>query len=423
MSRLAATWKPWFAMWTAILLAAALLGAAGIRTAAGEERCPAGQLPSSLEAECRKLSEYNDLPLDPSKPMVFQGLQESMTITCIQAIGTITADTPGEFEKFLQTDDAKMTSMLELHSPGGDLAAGLKLGEMIRKARYNTSIGRAMLLDQAMDVYHYKKAICAGACALAFLGGVTRAYDKDSLYGLPRLDAGNAGLMSALTAYLKKMGASSELLQVASRTSSQEDMIRVPIPRAKRLRIIYDPSGEAVFRVEDLNGLAAVKFDFSDRQKRYRGIVTCVDHTSMLFVVDLDNSIPPALRTIANAPADFIDGTGRKLEGSASYEADDRVSLTAFKLPGMTTRSFSGTGLRLESISQPDAAGRRPVSVDDTKSLVDRMNWVDSVNAFRFLIRATNGAKTLALVLPDCARPRFRTASRPQGPHTNERWC
>ena len=60
---------------------------------------------------------------------------------------------------------------IEFTSPGGNLLAALKLGELIRNAGYDTSLGE----------------VCASACAYAIMGGVKRylaqkTVDLDSDY-------------------------------------------------------------------------------------------------------------------------------------------------------------------------------------------------------------------------------------------------
>ncbi|MFG1422802.1 COG3904 family protein [Roseixanthobacter liquoris] len=72
------------------------------------------------------------------------------------AVGMITPDTPQAFAAFAR--DNPDGGMLRFVSPGGDLASAAKLGELIRKAGFGTSLGE----------------ICVGACAYAILGGVKR---------------------------------------------------------------------------------------------------------------------------------------------------------------------------------------------------------------------------------------------------------
>jgi hypothetical protein len=109
-------------LWLAIV-------AAGSGGAHAEEGCPTGQLPESLDKKCTPISKYGVLPLDDSSPMRFEALQISMMIIWAQGTGVITKDTPSEFQKFLASDDARFTRRIALHSPGGNLMAGLELGK------------------------------------------------------------------------------------------------------------------------------------------------------------------------------------------------------------------------------------------------------------------------------------------------------
>jgi hypothetical protein len=306
-----------------VFIIVAFFNAHNVSIASAEEGCPSGLLPFPTSEKCLKPSPYTKLPLDVSKPMVFEAIQISATIIYVQATGTITPDTPQAFQGFLQTDDARLSKQLDLHSPGGNLMAGLTLGEMIRKAGYNTSIGHSMPLDGAMNNYSYKNAVCASACAYAFLGGVSRSYGKNDLYGVHRfgstgkpVSGDDAQLVSGIIAnYIERMGASQAILQAASNASFEEDIVPVPVSLGERMRIIYDASGETVFQIEDIDGRAAAKFDFSMREKNFRGILRCIDRSNILIIIDRNDSIPGALQQLKNAPADFVDGLGKKYEG------------------------------------------------------------------------------------------------------------
>jgi hypothetical protein len=130
------------------------------------------------------LKSYNVLPLDDTRPMVFQAIQISMMRVAHQAIGTITTDTPEAFRRFLKSADASYSKELHLHSPGGDLVAALELGQLIREAGLSTYVGRSIPLEGLMDVYDYNRPVCASACAYAFLGGVTRSFGVDAVFGV-----------------------------------------------------------------------------------------------------------------------------------------------------------------------------------------------------------------------------------------------
>jgi hypothetical protein len=380
---------------------------AWIAPAHAEEGCPAGQLPSSIgDSKCDKVSESSELPLDPSKPMMFEALQESLTTIYVQATGTITSDTPDRFAEFLKSDDAKLTRILNLHSPGGDVAAGLKLGEMIRKAGYNTLIGHATPMNEPFSNYDYEHAMCVGACAYAFLGGVTRSFGEKETYGLPRPDRKRAGPTgdAGIAAYLERMGLSRTALDVASRQSTGAPVYRVPVAVAEQVKIIFDPSGQAEFRMGTIDGDPVARFEFTELENKYRGMIRCVDHTLTLYIVGRGKTIPADLHALKDAPAEFEDGTKTTLDATASFAEGKDSYLMSFKIPALTALSFSSNGLRLSDISNPTIEQRRSNNPNDQDALLDQMNWRNSAMTFAFQIRAPNG-EVLAPILDACRNP------------------
>jgi hypothetical protein len=93
----------------------------------------------------------------------------------IAAEGEIVPETATDLENFVKSFGHSENPggwCVRLNSPGGDLAGGIRLGEMIRKLKLDTEIGAT-----EPDPYgHWKKGagICASACAFAFLGGLSR---------------------------------------------------------------------------------------------------------------------------------------------------------------------------------------------------------------------------------------------------------
>ncbi|UIJ85284.1 hypothetical protein LZK77_16335 [Rhizobium leguminosarum] len=132
----------------------------------------------------------------------------------------------GEFE---QSDDPSrlVSEYLQLkptfvsfHSPGGNVAAAMKFGRMIR------ALGADTLQARSLE--------CASACALAFVGGVHRSAEAGSI-GVHRSSfAEDAGLdrntavaeVQAMTAeiikYLGEMGVSSDLMQISLSVDSSD---------------------------------------------------------------------------------------------------------------------------------------------------------------------------------------------------------
>jgi hypothetical protein len=410
-------------MWRAIsekLITAALWGlllTAVCGTAGAEEGCPPGTFPQVLEKKCVPVSQYNLLPLSDDMPMRFEALQFSMAIIEIQATGTITKDTPTEFKKFLQSDDAKLTRNILLESPGGDLMAALELGQMIRQAGMNTLIGHSVQLNGVMNFYNYKRAYCMSACAYAFLGGITRSYGGDDFYGIHRfgtlmgtISGDEAQVISSIIAkYVENMGVDLSVFEMASSASFNQSIYRVSVAMVKRMHIIYDPSGVTSFVIEQHNGKIVAAFRLKRRERDYDGVITCSNGNRLLVLFDRDNSVPTLLRAAKGFPVEFS-APGRTLSGTATYVAAESSNhapaAMVFSLPNMDEGAFSGAGMTLTTINNPTL---RPItqkadgSTEINHALAGQFMWFDAVSAFTFSIMAVNAEQTLPIVFRDCA--------------------
>ena len=105
----------------------------------------------------------------------------------IAAEGPITERTPQDFETFLKSlgpIDGTITVLL--NSNGGNLMAGLRLGEAIRAHKLDTGVARTVLDTPATPgrLSASQKTVqggCYSSCAYAFLGGVNRSAESGEL--------------------------------------------------------------------------------------------------------------------------------------------------------------------------------------------------------------------------------------------------
>jgi hypothetical protein len=102
--------------------------------------------------------------------------------TWISAIGVITEKTPEDFRSIISGSGHRNIDIL-LHSPGGNIAAGLVLGKLIRDSGLSTIVARTTN-EQATDYWgtwsqYAEPGECSGACAYTFLGGANRALDTE----------------------------------------------------------------------------------------------------------------------------------------------------------------------------------------------------------------------------------------------------
>ncbi len=131
-------------------------------------------------ATCDRPPALEDNAFD--QPMTFSMATNKgnmSTSAWIAATGVIDMETPSRFRVFLESEPY-LPSQIVLHSSGGNLAAGLELGRMIRQAGLTAHIGRS---ERSFESYSapcdtwydgVEAGVCASSCAYAFLGGQER---------------------------------------------------------------------------------------------------------------------------------------------------------------------------------------------------------------------------------------------------------
>jgi len=144
----------------------------------------------------------------------------------VLAEGVITSETPERFRVFAAT--LSYTPTIEFNSPGGNLAAALALGELIRAGGFDTAVymqAESDSLDGETRV-EYSEGRCLSSCAYAFMGGVGRKVGHDRVIGVHQFygsdgDSGEQATQLALTVvanHIDRMGVSRRTLDIASIT-------------------------------------------------------------------------------------------------------------------------------------------------------------------------------------------------------------
>jgi hypothetical protein len=161
----------------------------------------------------------------------------------IAAEGPFTERTPEDLETFLKTFNASGwfspdgVLTVRLNSNGGNLMAGLRLGEAIRAHKLNTEVARTV--DNSFGKQETAQGGCYSACAYAFLGGVNRIARPGSLgfhqfvnhhasvdETLKANDGQSAQkMMGWLVIYLQKMSVDPTLLSLAA-SAEPTDLLR-----------------------------------------------------------------------------------------------------------------------------------------------------------------------------------------------------
>jgi hypothetical protein len=195
----------------------------------------------------------------------------------IFADGDITADTAKAFQDFLEKNPPKAPhTTVVFNSPGGDLGAGLDLGEAIRKAKFNTTVGSRFPTNIGMSPNVPTKMVrfltrpatppfvggCFSACTFAFLGGVYRTVPYGSTYGVhraefvdpqPGADLGDLAqqMSGQLVQYVNEMGVQPEFITEMSKKGPNE-INDLTSQRMAELNVIT-PRWQTTWQIATLN--------------------------------------------------------------------------------------------------------------------------------------------------------------------------
>lgn len=181
----------------------------------------------------------------------------------VYAEGEIGPDTDRAFAAFLESNTVEGNQIV-LHSSGGNLGAGIRLGRLIREAGLTTIIGEAKRVEGSLSGYAWPTAgICVSACAYAFLGGTTRRMREGSELGFHRFYLGMQGASSSaqrvsgqVVSYLVEMGVDPRIFAKAS-SEGADSMYWVPLEEAEDYDLIT-PFGYDDFFLEPYgNGVVA----------------------------------------------------------------------------------------------------------------------------------------------------------------------
>lgn len=144
------------------------------------------------------------------------------------ASGEVDDGAPERLKKLLQGMNASPRVVFD--SPGGNLVAGIELGEVIRRFGLNTALGTQYSEETPAGMVVIASDIgCYSACAYAFMGGVSRFVLDGAKFGVHQFygaredhQAVTQVAVAVLSQYMKRMGVDRDLLDIASLTSSDE---------------------------------------------------------------------------------------------------------------------------------------------------------------------------------------------------------
>lgn len=262
----------------------------------------------------------------------------------VEASGEITAESPNKLLEFIAQMDQKPYA-IRFNSPGGSLAAGIRIGEILRDHGYES-----------------EAAVCASACVHAFLGGVERRLvDNNSLIGVHRFYQEKAltrptvsqftgedldsvqRIMAGLMLYLEEMGVDMRLLTIASEAGPNEVRWLTP-EEAQTLRVTYAPKEWQPWKVTPVaTGLIAI----SETQDGSRSMqISCSGGRGYFIVLDDRESADwfDQCRTVTEIHP--VLGTHVKTEDAAVIREmfERRTNGISFTLPASYI-AFSDSGI------------------------------------------------------------------------------
>ena len=160
--------------------------------------------------------------------------------------------TPANLLAFInQTANLPAGTVVLLHSQGGDLSTGIRLGQIIRQKSFNTRVGQ---IQEQQTTLIKVPGSCVSSCALAFLGGVQRQLDPQDELGFYPLQSSKKSsskiseeeLVKALAnidRYLIQMSINSKLLEQMMRTETNRVLMINPAT-ARALNIENTSKGD-----------------------------------------------------------------------------------------------------------------------------------------------------------------------------------
>lgn len=239
----------------------------------------------------------------PAKPvsqqrMEFHGQPPSAPIEIlgnswrIYATGEIDADAATRLEAFIKKNNIPEKSILALHSPGGSLLGGMKLGQVIRDAGLFTYVGRES--SNPNDLM--RPGECYSACALAFLGGEFRWIYHTSMYGVHRFNFIAQGqqdidvtqiLSASIVQYIRDMGVDPSLF--SAMTSAGSDSIKIlSQSQLKQWKVVNNGYETTTWTVETVDNALYLK----GVRNTWRGVnkfmLVCAPNKPMFLYVIFD---------------------------------------------------------------------------------------------------------------------------------------
>lgn len=171
-----------------------------------------------------------------------QGYSGGNCSTCswIAADGEIKQGDASGLLKFIAAEDIEYQKLIIINSPGGNVAAAIKLGMLLRKRGMRVIVGKTKQGEVEYadrPIQFYDAGLCASACVFVLMGGIEREIAEGSQVGVhqfaPSADeiasiasttSSTQSIMAELQGYAIQMGVNPGVLTLASSTTPENMM-------------------------------------------------------------------------------------------------------------------------------------------------------------------------------------------------------
>jgi len=295
----------------------------------------------------------------------------------IAAKGEITNETAAQFETFIRTKLDGGCFHVRMHSPGGSLVGGIRLGEMFRKHGCSVSVGDSVpVLDggKVTPWFEDKPGFCYSSCAYALLGGKKRSVDDASRYGVHQHYIGGKRsdvmlreqaeadsmaiqvLSGLLVDYVMRMGADARLITLAALQSDRGNIPTMNRKLLEELRVVTDvapPAAPWTLETADRESLVLRLMQPQEDDDTEMALTYCRRSQPDIFYLDI--SIPVDTDYLAGVQdwaqqvteVTLNDSIKVKMIRTGKYKARGKEQVTLSLAVPRTTmaRIANGTGL------------------------------------------------------------------------------
>lgn len=191
-----------------------------------------------------RLTEFDTGACKPSCPSV------------IVATGTIAGNEDEEFAWFMRhsTGGRTVGKLVMIHSPGGNMAGGMRLGLLLRRTGASVIVARGTG-EKISQQTGLANGVCGSACVLVLAGGAKRIVPNGSVVAVhgaaqvqtevhdpvtrsvERLQLDRSEMTTMMADYYRRMGVNGKLAEISEQVPHSDMRILTP-QELKRLKLV-----------------------------------------------------------------------------------------------------------------------------------------------------------------------------------------